>query len=113
MNTLRNIGLAFLVSTFVAGAAGTAMAGTWQQDHPRRAEVNHRLARQDARINHDRATGKITASEAARLHRDDRTVRGQERFDASFDRGHITKADKRAFNQDENAISRQIHRDAH
>jgi hypothetical protein len=35
-------------------------------------------------------------------------VRAQERFDASFNGGHITKAEQRSLNQNENAISGQI-----
>ena len=113
MTISRKIAMAVLVSTFLGGTAGSAMADTWQRDHPRRAEVTHRLARQNIRIAHDLATGKITRGEATRLHRDDRMVRSQERFDASLDGGHITKPEQRALNQDENAISRRIYRDAH
>jgi hypothetical protein len=44
------------------------------------------------------------------MHDEDRMVRTQERFDARFNDGHITKAEQRALNQDENGISRQIGR---
>lgn len=96
----------------LTGVAG-ASAATWDQKHPRRVEVNHRLANQDRRINHDLAQGKITAHQAARLHREDHMVRTSERFDARFDRSHLTKVDQRSLNQNENGVSRQIYRDAH
>ncbi len=97
------------------GLAGIASASAtpWTEHHPRRVEVNHRLAHQDRRINHDLAEGKITGRQAARLHREDRVVRADERFDARFDHSHLTRADQRSLNQDENGVSRQIQRDAH
>ena len=41
---------------------------------------------------------------------EDRTIRAQERFDAGFNNRHITRAEQRALNQDENGLSRQIGR---
>lgn len=106
-----------LIALFgIAGAAvavGSASASPWNWHHPRRAEVNHRLAAQDMRINRDYRDGRISLRQAHYLHAEDRTVRHQERFDARFDRGHITRADQRGLNQDENGVSRQIRRDAH
>ena len=106
----------FIALFGIAGAAATVTAASanprdWH--HPRRAEVNHRLARQDMRINRDYARGRISLRQAHYLHAEDRMIRHQERFDARFDRGHITRADDRALNRDENGVSRQIWRDAH
>jgi len=83
------------------------------REHPRRVEVNHRLAHQDRRINRDLSEGKITARQATRLHHEDRMVRADERFDAHFDRSHLTRADQRSLNQNENGVSQRIYRDAH
>ena len=63
----------------------------WQKNHPRRAEVNKRLANQNGRINQGVKNGTLTKSQAARLHKDDRQVRQEERDMASQDGGHITK----------------------
>ena len=112
MNITRILGLACFAFTFLGATMADASAATWAQNHPRRAEVT-RLANQNARINHDLATGKITTAQAAKLHKEDRAVRGQERFDASLNGGHITKPEQRALNQNENAISRQIYNEAH
>jgi hypothetical protein len=104
-----------LIALFGAAAslavAGSASANPWH--HPRRAEINQRLALQDMRINRDFRDGRISFRQARYLHAEDRMVRHQERFDARFDRGHITHADQRALNQDENGVSRQMWRDAH
>jgi hypothetical protein len=108
-----------LLITALFGAAatlalsGAASANPWTTHHPRRAEVNHRLMHQDMRINHALRTGRISLHQARYLHREDRMIRHQERFDAHFDGGHITRPEQRALNQDQNGVSRQIYRDAH
>jgi hypothetical protein len=66
----------------VAGAAGLANAETWNQAHPRRAEVNARLNNQNHRINEERREGEITAGQARALHAQDRFIRREERFEA-------------------------------
>ncbi len=106
-----------LIALFgAAGAlatAGAASANPWDRHHPRRAEVNHRLATQHMQINHDYRYGSISLRQASYLYAEDRMVRHQERFDARFNRGRITRPDQRALNQDENGVSRQIWHDAH
>ncbi len=100
------IGTALSFGTIASASADTV----WQKDHPRREEVNNRLNNQNRRINQERVEGEISASQARAMHSEDRMVRTQERFDARFNDGHITKAEQRALNQDENGISRQIGR---
>lgn len=107
--TIR-IGAVAASLALLVGFAGTASASTWQQNHPRRVEVNHRLARQNVRINHELRRGEITRAEARKLHREDRFVRHEERFMASQHGSHITRAEKHALNQQENGISKQIAR---
>jgi len=108
---------ALMIALFgIAGAAATvtaASANPWDFHHPRRAEVNHRLAVQDMRINRDYRNGRISLHQARYLHAEDRAIRRQERFDARFDRGHIGRAEQRGLNREENGVSRQIWRDAH
>ena len=99
-----------LAATFVT-MAGSAFAETsWEWNHPRRDQVNDRLANQSRRINQEYREGEITRGQARALHREDRQVRREERTMASLDGGHITRADQRALNQQENVISRQIGR---
>jgi hypothetical protein len=78
--------------------------------HPRRAEVNRRLERQNARIDEGVAAGRLAPAEAHRLHREDRMVRHEERAMAAANGGHITRREKRVLNRQENRISRQIYR---
>ena len=94
----------------VAGTAGLANAETWNQAHPRRAEVNARLNNQNHRINDERREGEITAGQARALHAQDRFIRREERFEARQNGGHITRSEQRSLNQQENAVSREIGR---
>jgi len=103
-----------LVSAAVVAVALTAIATTtfadtqWQKDHPRRAQVNSRLANQNRRIHQERKSGEINGRQAARLHREDHAIRGEERAMARTNGGHISKAEHRALNQQENQVSRRI-----
>lgn len=98
---------AVLTTLALAGFAQTP-AATWKQEHPRRAEVNQRLANQNKRIQQEAKSGEISASQAAALHREDHQIRQEERSMASLNGGHITKAEQKALNQQENSVSRQI-----
>jgi len=109
MNKLLSV---ILLSVFATASVSTAFAaeGQWEKNHPRRAEVNDRLANQNKRINQEVKEGEISKGQAAKLHREDRQVRQEERAMASQNGGHITKQEQRTLNQQENGISRQIGR---
>jgi hypothetical protein len=100
--------IATLALAVLAGNA--AAASQWAKDHPRREQVNGRLDNQNRRINQEVREGEITKGQAAKLHREDRQIRREERTMASQNGGHITKAEQKALNQQENAVSRQIGR---
>ncbi|GAC1604148.1 MAG: hypothetical protein NVS3B2_09400 [Ramlibacter sp.] len=91
-----------------AAPAGEAADSAWARAHPRREQVNGRLANQRRRINKEVAEGDLTKAQAAKLHREDRQIRREERLMASQNGGHITRAEQKALNQQENAVSRQI-----
>jgi hypothetical protein len=94
------------VSAQAASAAGDA----WRDAHPRRAEVNGRLAHQQARIRHEVREGELSPERAAQLSREDHAIRLQERRMAARQDGHITAAQQARLNREENAVSRQIPR---
>jgi hypothetical protein len=98
--------VAFLGLTNSAKAQDTK----WDQNHPRRAEVNSRLANQNARIDKKEDDGKMGKAEASKLHKEDHSIRKEERGMAKKDDGHITKADQKKLNRQENHVSRQIRR---
>lgn len=93
----------------LAGIVGTAAADTpWQKNHPRREQVNNRLARQNQRIHRDVKNGTLSHSQAAALHHEDHQIRQEERDMASQNGGHITKSEQRVLNTQENGVSKQI-----
>lgn len=100
--------LAAIATLSIAFAGAASAATTWDASHPRRAEVNQRLANQDRRIHQEVREGELSRGEAMRLHRDDHQVRREERLMASQNGGHITRQEDRALNQQENRVSRQI-----
>src|ERR1700721_4895618 len=104
----RHLGYAAVLVS-LAALAGTASAETtWQKNHPRRTQVNHRLANQNKRIHQDVKNGTLSKSQAANLHHEDHQVRQEERDMASQNGSHITTQEQQTLNQQENGISRQI-----
>jgi TolA-binding protein len=97
-----------LLSVALSAVAAPSMAGTWQQNHPRRAQVNSRLNNQNKRIHNEVKDGQISKSQAASLHHEDHQVRQEERDMASQNGGHITKQEQATLNSQENGISKQI-----
>jgi hypothetical protein len=101
--------LAATTCILASALATNALAeGQWDKDHPRRAEVNGRLANQNQRIKNEVKDGQISKGQAAQLHSEDHQIRQEERDMASQNGGHITKQEQRTLNQQENGVSRQI-----
>ena len=111
MNTSVKIaGLAMGLAVVLAGATSASADTRWQSHHPRREEINTRLARQNHRITVERRQGELTGRQAHELRAEDRGVRAQERFYASRHGGHVTRAEQHRLNREENGVSRQIGR---
>lgn len=109
LNRKQNVLGIAVVAVALAGFAAAASADTtWEKNHPRREQVNNRLANQNKRINQDVKNGSLTKGQAAALHKDDRQVRREERDMASQNNGHITKSEQKVLNQQENGISKEI-----
>jgi hypothetical protein len=107
-SAIRKLLTATSVAALLVSFGGNAFAGAWAQQHPRRAQVNTRLANQNRRVHEQVKEGELTKGQAAALHRDDHSIRTEERAMASQDGGHITKSEQHVLNQQENAVSKQI-----
>ena len=83
------------------GAPGSKFA----KQHPRRNEVNKRVANQRARINQGAKSGKLNAQQAQQLKADDKAIKQQEHADVKANGGHLTKPEQKQLNQEENANS--------
>lgn len=85
-----------------------AQKAQWDKDHPRRAQVNSRLNNQNARTDNKVDDGKMSKAEASKIHTEDHSIRKEERRDAAANGGHITKAEQKHINHQENKVSHQI-----
>ena len=100
------VGLALTLGSVVSASAESR----WEYNHPRRDQVVDRLHNQSLRIRDERREGEISARQAINMHREDRAIFHQEQFAARHNGGRITRTEQRAFNQEENGVSRQIGR---
>jgi hypothetical protein len=108
---LRNLLIAAIGLAVTAGAAGAASAATpWQNHHPRRVEVNHRLATLNHSIRVEHREGNLTALRERRLQERTHLIRVQERSFARHDGGHITRHDQTRLNHEETGVRHHIPR---
>jgi len=106
---LRSILIAAAGLVIAGGAAEAASAATtWQMHHPRRVEVNHRLAHLNRSIRQERREGQLSAARADRLHAKVHMIRVQERRDARHNGGHITRREQARLNHEETGVRRHI-----
>jgi hypothetical protein len=107
--SIRRVVVLTAATVALTTLAGNALADTqWEKDHPRREQVNNRLANQNQRIKTERKEGEINKAQAQKLHAEDHAIRKEERTMASTNGGHITKAEQKSLNQQENQVSKQI-----
>lgn len=96
------------VSSFAQAPVAAQNDTPWQKTHPRREQVNKRLANQNKRIHREVKQGELSKSQAASLHKEDHQIRQEERDMAAQNGGHITKQEQKTLNQQENKVSAQI-----
>lgn len=105
--TLARNALLAAVGLAVVAPTG-AVAGNWGAHHPRREQVNDRLQNLNRKIRQERREGDLTKAQAQALRKEDRTIRAEERDMAKLNNGHITKAEQRVLNQQENELRSDI-----
>ena len=109
--SFRTVLTAVAATASLACFAAPAMAQTgWQARHPARAEIDARLARQDARIRRAVETGRIDRRQAARLHRADERIRAEEQRLAAMHGGELTPRDRERLNREADDVSARIGR---
>jgi len=108
-STIRKLTTVAAVAFTFAALSGNALADTkFQQNHPRRAQVNSRLNNQNLRINTEVKDGQISRGQASVLHTDDHEIRTEERDMASQNNTHITRQEQATLNAQENGVSKLI-----
>ena len=102
----------------IAGSASaqtstTSGAGPGVVDpgHPRVNQVNRREENQQQRIGNGVKNGTLTSKQTANLENRETSVQNREQKDMAAHNGHLTKAEQRGINRQQNRISRSIAKD--
>ncbi|MHB8409936.1 MAG: hypothetical protein ACYDHY_17940 [Acidiferrobacterales bacterium] len=99
------------LAALLAGISVSAVADSaFERNHPRRDQVNDRLATQNHRITRQVREGELNRRQARHLRRGDRRVRREERRFARHHHGIISRAEQVRLNRQENHLSRRIGR---
>ena len=106
---LMSVGVAAAQTTTTSGAG----PGTVDPGHPRVNEVNRREQRQQNRIANGEKNGTLNSKQAANLERRETAVQNREKRDMAEHNGHLTKAEQKGINRQQNRISRSIYKDKH
>ena len=96
-----------------ATTASGAGPGAVDPGHPRVNQVNRREARQQNRIANGVSSGQLNAKETSNLKKREAMVQNREQRDMAKHNGHLTKAEQRGINRQQNRVSRSIYRDKH
>ncbi|MGA2981967.1 MAG: hypothetical protein ABSD76_20425 [Terriglobales bacterium] len=104
----------------IAGSASaqtstTSGAGPGVVDpgHPRVNQVNNREENQQQRIGNGIKSGKLNSQQASNLEKRETSVQNREKKDMSEHNGHLTKAEQKGINRQQNRISKSIYKDKH
>jgi hypothetical protein len=104
----NGISAAALALSMLALTSSASFAGTFGQNHPRRAEVLHRDNRINNRVNNN--YGHLGGN-YGHLEHQDNAIRRQEQQDSRQNGGYITKGQKGQLNREENSLSKETHFD--
>jgi len=96
-------------STTTSGAG----PGVVDPGHPRVNQVNRREANQQKRIANGIANNKLSAQQASNLEKREASVQHREQKDMAAHNGHLTKAEQKGINRQQNRISKSIYKDKH
>lgn len=99
----------YVLIASICSLAFTAKGETFQEKHPRRAEVNKRIRNQNKRINQGVKDGQLTPAQAQQLKGEEAGVKAQERAEVKANGGYLTKGEQKQLNQELNQDSKQIH----
>jgi hypothetical protein len=115
MNSIVVVAVAGLltVSASAQTANNTSGAGPGVVDpgHPRVNQVNRREGKQQQRIGNGVKNGTLTSKQASHLENRETNLQNREKADMAKHNGHLTKAEQKGLNRQENRISRSIKRD--
>ncbi len=103
--------LAGSASAQTSTATSGAGPGVVDPGHPRVNQVNKREENQQQRIGNGVKNGTLTAKQTTNLENRETSVQNREQRDMAAHNGHLTKAEQRGINRQQNRISRSIAKD--
>ncbi len=111
--TLAVGGLMLAGSASAQTSTSGAGPGVVDPGHPRVNEVNRREQNQQNRIGNGLESGKLNSKQATNLEKRETSVQNREKKDMSQHNGHLTKAEQKGINRQQNRISKSIYKDKH
>jgi hypothetical protein len=105
--------LAGFASAQTSTSTSGAGPGVVDPGHPRVNQVNRREGKQQQRIGNGIKSGKLNSQQAANLEKRETRVQNREQKDMAQHNGHLTKAEQKGINRQQNRISKSIYKDKH
>ena len=87
--------------------------GVVDPGHPRVNEVNRREQNQQNRVANGLKNGTMNSQQAANVEKREASLQNQEQKDMAAHNGHLTKAEQKGINRQQNRISKSIYKDKH
>ncbi|MGA8538847.1 MAG: hypothetical protein WB566_05075 [Terriglobales bacterium] len=116
-NSLVTLAVAGLMLAGSASAQNSTTSGAGpgvvDPGHPRVNQVNGREGNQQRRIGNGIKTGSLNSKQASNLEKRETSVQNRENKDMAEHNGHLTKAEQKRINRQQNRISRSIAKDKH
>lgn len=116
-NSLVTLAVAGLMLAGSASAQNSTTSGAGpgvvDPGHPRVNQVNGREGNQQRRIGNGIKTGSLNSKQASNLEKRETSVQNRENKDMAEHNGHLTKAEQKGINRQQNRISRSIAKDKH
>jgi hypothetical protein len=108
-------GMMFTGSAIAQTTSTTSGAGARVVDpsHPRVNQVNRRETRQQQRIANGVKNGSLNARQTRHLENREAKVQRREQKDMAAHNGHLTRAEQKGINRQQNRISNSIAKDKH
>ena len=109
------VGGLMLAGSASAQTSTTSGAGPGVVDpgHPRVNQVNGREENQQQRIGNGIKSGNLNSKQASNLEKRETSVQNREQKDMAKNNGHLTKAEQKGINRQQNRISKSIYKDKH
>jgi len=115
-NSLVILAMGALMFTGAAIAQTTSSGagpGVVDPGHPRVNQVNRRETRQQNRIANGVKNGSLSPKQTSNLEKREASVQNREQKDMAAHNGHLTKAEQKGINRQQNRVSKSIYKDKH